>query len=195
LDREQDDVERPVPQGHPPPRPVVDRVAQVQDPHAVRLGEPGDLRVADPVRGRQRGERERTDGDRLPRGDPPALEAGGGQLVVGLRQGGVLEGVAAGRRGLEHRGAGRERGGERGGVGVVAVQVGDQAGHRPAGSGRHDLRQRRPRRALAQRREHRARVLQGIDDHRRAAGVELHPGPAQPCQPHGPTHTVRSFVL
>ena len=123
----------------------------------------------------------------VPRRDAPAVQACGRELVLGLRQGELLERVAAAGRRLEHRRSGRERRRQRLGVGVVAVEVGDEPGDGAAGARRDDLRQRRPRRPLAERREHRARVPERIHHHRRVVRLQLRPGPAQPCQSHRPS--------
>ena len=121
---------------------------------------------------------------RLPRRDPPALQARGRQLVLGLGQRELLQGVAASSRRLEHRSTGRERRAQRPRVGVIEMEVGEEPGEGPAGGGGHDPGKRRRRRLLAKRREHRARVLQRIDHHRRTARLHFRSGPAQPCQSH-----------
>ena len=185
VHRHEHDVERPVTPRHPPPVAVEHRVAEVQDAEPVRLDEPRDLRVADAVgAGRAvsvNGPGRRPTPRARPAGAPgrrPPARARPGRAPAPRR-------VAATGRRLEHRRAGRERRGQCPGVGVVAVQVGHEPGHGPAGA-----RPRRPRAAacpppLAERRERPLpRPASGSTTTVAPSASSSDPGPAQPCQSH-----------
>jgi hypothetical protein len=79
--------------------------------------------------------------------------------------------------------AGAQSGAERGGVGVITVQVGEEAGNRSRLGG-HDFRERDRPSALPQPREHGCRVPEWIDHHPLALRLDLHAGPAKPPDPH-----------
>jgi len=162
---------------------VEERVAQVQDAPAAGLHEPRHLRVARAVGGGDGRDRERARLDRRPGIDRTAGESGGGQLLVGLRDRRLLEERAAPRPWFEHRRVRGQVAGERGGVGVVAVQVGDEArdGVAPAA---HHVGCGDRRGALAEGREHGACVLERVDHQARPLGLDLDSGPAQPADLH-----------
>ena len=103
-----------------------ERVAGVVDPRAGGLDDPRDLHVAEAVDGRDRGRAKRADLHRLPDRDGLLADAELGQALLGALLGGDLEELAlVGRRAQEHA-VGAQRAGDRRGVGVVLVQVGDE---------------------------------------------------------------------
>ena len=158
---------------------------------AVRLDEPRDLRVADAVDRRQRGQRERARrsptptarpaGARGPR--PPARARPAPARAPRARRRRRPAARAPARPGASAAASARR-------VGVVAVQVGDEPGDGPAGAGRDDLRQRRARRRLAERREHRARVVAAD----RSTTVAPSASSSTPAQPSHVSRIVRPRV-
>jgi hypothetical protein len=82
--------------------------------------------------------------------------------LVGLQQREPLDALTAVVQGLVDRLAGRERGGERVGVGVIAVQVGEQARYR-ARLRHDDVRERDGMHAPAEPGKHGERIRERID--------------------------------
>ena len=185
VDRDQRQIDRAGPHRDPPPVTVEEGVAEVQDPDARTLDEPRELRVAGPVGRRDRRDRERPELGALPFGEPPALEPGGVQLVVGLGEPELLEPLARAREWLEDRGAGGQPRGEGAGVGVIAMEVGQQGRRGPAPArGRDHVGVRDRLRLLAEGREDRARIRERIDQDRRPRDGQLEAGPAEPSDVH-----------
>lgn len=171
VDRHERDVERAGGLGDAPPPAVEQGVAAVNDSPAAGFDGPGDLRVARAVGRRERGHRERTEPDGLPRADRTARQTGCRKLGVRLPERQVRRIVDRLRRRQHHGPAVGKGVRERSGVGVVAVQVREQARDGPTRRRARDLGQDASRRRLADGRIQRSRVAERIDHERRVLSL------------------------
>jgi len=186
VDRREEDVEGTVAASHPPPIAVEDRVPEMKDALPVGFDQPGHLGVAEPVHGRQRGDRERPHLCPLPDLGHRSPEAHPLELGVGLCQGEVLRVAPTGPDRLVYNGVGCEGLGQRSGIGVVAMQMTDQSGDGGSrGLGRNDGGQLdSAEHVLPERGEGGAGIGEGVDHQRRPISLDLHPGPTEPPDPH-----------
>lgn len=126
---------------------------------------------------------ERSDRGGVPIGESLSLEPGGVELVLGLGEAELLETLAAAGDGLEHGRARGQAGSESPGVGVVAVEVGDEPRRRGRPIRRDHLRWHDRIRFLTEGPEDGTGVGQRVDQEGLVAGAELEAGPAERSDP------------
>jgi hypothetical protein len=191
VDRHERQVDRAEAHRGAPPPAVEERVAAVDQGRLVVRDDPGDLRVARPVGGRDGRDPKRPDLHRLPGLDDAGVELS--QAALGELEGGVFQPVPAGRSGAQDGRAPLERRLQRGRVGVVCVQMRDEGKVGEAG-GTGQSRSR-----LADEARNPFGVLEQVHDGEVIPGLELEPGPSKATYAHGDfllltTVRERSFV-